>query len=42
MGDNMKKLQVSTLEQIKDLRAGDIVYITGVIYTARDALINVS
>jgi len=38
MGDNMKKITSPiTLEQLKDLRAGDIVYITGVIYTARDA-----
>ena len=34
----MKKITSPiTLDQIKDLRAGDIVYISGVIYTARDA-----
>ncbi len=26
-------------EEIQDLRAGDYVYLTGVIYTARDALL---
>lgn len=34
----MKKISSPiTLEQVKDLKAGDIVYITGTIYTARDA-----
>ena len=27
-------------EEIQDLRAGDYVYLTGVIYTARDAAHN--
>jgi len=34
----MKKISSPVkLKEIKDLRAGDIVYITGTIYTARDA-----
>ncbi|MGI6781613.1 MAG: FumA C-terminus/TtdB family hydratase beta subunit [Acholeplasmataceae bacterium] len=34
----MKKIKSPiSLEELKDLRAGDIVYITGTIYTARDA-----
>lgn len=34
----MKKIKSPiSLKELKDLRAGDIVYITGTIYTARDA-----
>lgn len=37
-GEIMKKITSPVnLNEIKDLKAGDIVYITGTIYTARDA-----